>query len=99
MDTKWKRLIDDPNKNYGISQSDMYQMYAYSKKYRANDIWLLYPETKEMNNSNKLVFESLTNEVFPTRIHLFFVSLKEIEKSMNELYMEAMRYERVDFAI
>ena len=32
MDTKWKRLTDDPYANYGIAQSDMYQMYAYAKK-------------------------------------------------------------------
>ena len=34
MDTKWKNLINNERKNYGISQSDMYQMYAYSKKYK-----------------------------------------------------------------
>lgn len=33
MDTKWKNLIDNERKNYGMSQADMYQMYAYSKKY------------------------------------------------------------------
>lgn len=31
MDTKWKKLINNERINYGISQSDMYQMYAYSK--------------------------------------------------------------------
>ena len=30
------------NKN-GISQSDMYQMYSYAKRYHANHVWLLYP--------------------------------------------------------
>jgi len=99
IDTKWKKLSDNPKDNYGISQPDMYQMYAYSKKYNATDIWLLYPETKEMNNTRKLVFESLMNEVFPTRIHLYFVNLKDIENNMRELYTEAINYERVDFAI
>ena len=28
MDTKWKRLNHNPLTNYGISQADMYQMYA-----------------------------------------------------------------------
>ena len=40
MDTKWKRLNRNPASNYGISQADMYQMYAYSKKYHTPDIWL-----------------------------------------------------------
>ena len=32
LDTKWKSLVDNERVNYGISQADMYQMYAYSKK-------------------------------------------------------------------
>ena len=45
MDTKWKRLNNNPSSNYGISQSDMYQMYAYQKKYgsKAKSVTLLYP--------------------------------------------------------
>ena len=50
LDTKWK-LIDQEqsNKNYGISQADMYQLFAYGKKYidRRGDMTpqlvLLYP--------------------------------------------------------
>ncbi len=38
LDTKWKSLVGNPRVNYGISQSDMYQMYAYSKKYRTSKI-------------------------------------------------------------
>ena len=30
MDTKWK-VLSDAKANYGISQADMYQMYAYQK--------------------------------------------------------------------
>jgi 5-methylcytosine-specific restriction enzyme subunit McrC len=34
IDTKWKLLNEnDVNRNYGIAQSDMYQLYAYGKKY------------------------------------------------------------------
>ncbi|MBR3638841.1 MAG: McrC family protein [Lachnospiraceae bacterium] len=93
MDTKWKKLVNDSRCNYGIAQADMYQMYAYSKKYNSTDIWLLYPESPDMNNSTKYLFESLDNEIFPTRIHLFFVNLKEIEKSMEKLFEEATCYD------
>ena len=48
-----------------------------------------------MNNSTKYLFESLDNEIFPTKIHLFFVNLKEIEKSMEKLFEEATCYERM----
>lgn len=40
LDTKWKILADSMS-NYGISQADMYQMYAYQKKYGANHVTLV----------------------------------------------------------
>lgn len=42
-DTKWKLLCDDSSVNYGIATGDMYQMYAYQKRYRAKTILLVYP--------------------------------------------------------
>lgn len=42
IDTKWKRL--DPQKtHFGVSQADMYQMYAYGKEYSSPLTILLYP--------------------------------------------------------
>lgn len=42
VDTKWKRL--DPAKPHGnVSQSDVYQAYAYGKEYRSPRVILLYP--------------------------------------------------------
>lgn len=44
-DTKWKILNDNPKENYGISQSDMYQLYAYGTKYEeCQQLYLIYPE-------------------------------------------------------
>lgn len=44
-DTKWKVLDQNlSSKNYLISQSDMYQLYAYGKKYLSNNLILIYPE-------------------------------------------------------
>lgn len=44
IDTKWKRLHNDPKQNYGISQADMYQMYAYHTRYKkVKTVVLLYP--------------------------------------------------------
>jgi len=87
LDTKWKKLIPNERKNYGISQADMYQMYAYSKKYGASDIWVLYPETKEMNNGKEYTFSSSVSEDDRTTVHLFFVNIGEnqIGGSMEEL--------------
>ncbi len=42
IDTKWKRL--DPGKtNLGVVESDIYQMLAYARAYRARHLVLLYP--------------------------------------------------------
>lgn len=81
IDTKWKRLIDNERKNYGILQADMYQMYAYSKKYETPEIWLLYPVSDEMRDHKEIKFESGDGTV--VRIH--FVDVMNIEDNLNEL--------------
>lgn len=81
MDTKWKRLIDNERKNYGILQADMYQMYAYSKKYETPEIWILYPVNDEMRDHKEIKFESGDGTV--VRIH--FVDVTNIEENLNEL--------------
>ena len=78
LDTKWKNLINNEKKNYGISQSDMYQMYAYSKKYKTSEIWLLYPINDEMRNSKPIKFDSEDG----TTVNLFFVDVANIEDSL-----------------
>lgn len=42
LDTKWKRLKPD-KVNDGVTSADIYQMHAYSSRYNALDVILLYP--------------------------------------------------------
>lgn len=61
MDTKWKLINGNSRaKNYGISQSDMYQLYAYGHKYLTGDkkLMLIYP----MNESFKVPLSKFTYE-------------------------------------
>lgn len=81
MDTKWKRLINNERKNYGISQADMYQMYAYSKKYETSEIWLLYPLNEELREHGDIAFDSGDG----TRVRVFFVDVAKVEESLEEL--------------
>ncbi|MBX0358353.1 McrC family protein [Halobacillus sp. Nhm2S1] len=81
---QWKILRNQPRKNYGISQSDMYQMYAYSKKYNTPEIWLLYPLTDEMD-SGYISFYSNKNEDIETIVRVFFVDVSNIEESLEVL--------------
>ncbi len=61
MDTKWK-ILKANKVNYGISQADMYQMYAYQKKYSSEsttkNITLIYPQTDEFSANDRLTFKS-----------------------------------------
>ena len=86
MDTKWKNLISDSRKNYGISREDMYQMYAYSKKYDTPEIWLLYPINDEMRDCEEIVFDAGEQEK-NTIVRAFFIDLDptKIENSFNDL--------------
>ena len=47
LDTKWKEINGRESGagpgNYGIEQADLYQLYAYGKKYAADDLFLIYP--------------------------------------------------------
>lgn len=44
FDTKWKQINgQDRTGSYGIEQADLYQLYAYGKKYAADDLFLVYP--------------------------------------------------------
>ncbi len=75
MDTKWKRLNRNTASNYGISQADMYQMYAYSKKYHTPDIWLIYPISDEVRDLPSISFNAIENETCNVSVNVFFVDL------------------------
>ena len=50
MDTKWKRINAANRENkYGLSQSDLYQMYAYGQKYMTGEgrMALVYPRSSD----------------------------------------------------
>ena len=84
MDTKWKALFDNEYKNYGISQADMYQMYAYSKKYNTPEIWLLYPMNDEMRGHKPIEFLSIDNNS-ETHVNVHFIDLEHIEDNLDDL--------------
>jgi 5-methylcytosine-specific restriction enzyme subunit McrC len=79
LDTKWK-LLTDSARNKGISQSDMYQMYAYSKKYEAEGIVLVYPNSNLINRTN-ISFASDDN----VKVSVSFIDLRNVEGSISKL--------------
>ncbi len=86
MDTKWKRLNRNPSANYGISQADMYQMYAYSKKYHTPNIWLIYPLNDDVRDLDPLSFNAIKNEMMNVSVKVFFVDLNDYKSSLESFY-------------
>jgi len=71
-DTKWKIIKEEKD----ISQSDMYQLFAYGKKYANQTLYLIYP--RDGTEQPKL------NYCYETGLHLkvlFFDVLKNWEQS------------------
>lgn len=78
-DTKWK-LLDKRKDNYGILPADMYQMYVYQKKYKAENVTLIYPMTDDIpNNDIQYRFE----DGFVVRIR--FVDLLDIKTDLGKI--------------
>lgn len=82
LDTKWK-LLSDNSRNSGISQSDMYQMYAYSKKYDADGIVLLYPHSDNVSRS-EFRYTSDDN----VNVDVSFIDLRNADSSIANLIVK-----------
>ena len=67
LDAKWKRINEDgDNLKHGISQADMYQLFAYGKKYGCKQVALVYPKTEQFQKELQYKFdEELSLFCFP----------------------------------
>ena len=86
LDTKWKLLSDNARYN-GISQTDMYQMYAYQKKYDAKSVTLIYPRTDKVNAEKDIAYSDKDGVTVKVKfVDLFNVteSLKAIIKDFSQ---------------
>lgn len=83
MDTKWK-VLADAKANYGISQADMYQMYAYQKKYKSESVTLLYPLTEKVEQSKGIEFLSNDGVLIKVR----FIDLFNLTPSLDIIIQE-----------
>ena len=67
LDTKWKRINGEgSDPKHGISQADMYQLFAYGKKYGCKQVALVYPKTEQFKKKLCYKFdEKLSLFCFP----------------------------------
>ena len=75
-DAKWKNInINDTNT---LTQSDFYQLYAYSKIYGVNKVKLFYPRNENFNYEE---FEGEKYKYFDgTEIEILYVDMKKLAK-------------------
>lgn len=82
-DTKYKKLKEDDSK-YGVSQQDLYQMFAYSRRYGTPEITLIYPMT---NNVKPHTLELPDN----TRVNIRTINLeRNIQKEITTIESEVV---------
>lgn len=93
LDTKWKNLINDKSKNYGISQGDMYQMFAYAKKYNAQEVWLLYPLNAETINIQPETYTDEENLKFCQNI----ITYKDEDITVNIAFVDLSKEDKEYF--
>ena len=83
-DTKWKIITEDKH----ISQADMYQMYAYHKKYNPECVTLLYPKSDNTSAVTKR-FASLDNVIVNVRFIDMFSAEDEIHKIAEDIMLSS----------
>lgn len=72
IDTKYKRLKPEQVR-YGVSEADIYQMLAYSVRFRCGRSMLLYPAAVRSGKS-QTAYSILD---FPTTIHIHTIDLRQ----------------------
>ncbi|MCK8045319.1 McrC family protein [Shewanella sp. 1CM18E] len=78
MDTKWKTLDDNKangTDKYGVSQSDIYQMFAYGHNYLSGEgeMLLIYPMHEGLKEPVELPFEFTNLQGMPAQLRLWVV--------------------------
>ena len=81
-DTKWK-ILSQEKQNYGISQSDMYQIFAYLAKYQCKRGFLIYPKIKDCKDTlenlelifKPEIFNKDKQEANPAKLTLCFFNV------------------------
>ena len=84
LDTKWK-LLDAQKPNWGISQADMYQMFAYQKKYSAKSVTLLYPQCANQPALEVCDLRASDRVLVRVRFVDLFAPEKSLQKISNDL--------------
>lgn len=79
-DTKWK-LLDEDKTHQGVSQADMYQLFAYGKKYRnprCEELYLIYPKSQLVAKEACYSFNETFCDDSSLKLQIVFFDLENI---------------------
>ena len=90
LDAKWKRINDDDSDlKHGISQADMYQLFAYGKKYGCKLVALVYPKTEDFGSTLLYRFDKeLSLVCFPFDVMKPEQSVRQIIEYLSQEQIE-----------
>lgn len=95
IDTKYK-ILDSSKPYFDVSQSDIYQMFAYAKKFGCDKIVLLYPWDENLRDKSSgtdiLEVYSFDNN---SKLYIATVNLKRDLRNKNELEKLKMEFENL----
>lgn len=91
IDCKWKLISsEDARWNYNISQADMYQLYAYGKKYidhRCEKLILLFPKNEKFTTPLSPFFYEIIEDRWLQLFVIPFDLTMDLETSVNTVML------------
>lgn len=65
-DTKWK-LLNEADRKLGVSNSDMYQLYAYAGRYKVPRLQLIYPKQAGLFSHYNFTLQAINSPILTVR--------------------------------
>ncbi|WP_313697680.1 5-methylcytosine restriction system specificity protein McrC [Pantoea sp.] len=65
-DTKWK-LLNEADRKLGVSNSDMYQLYAYAGRYKVPHLQLIYPKQAGLFSHYNFTLQGINSPILTVR--------------------------------
>ena len=84
LDAKWKEIDGEDKPKHGISESDVYQLYSYGRKFGCATVALIYPKTRKFASSLRYEFQDRMAGQ-PLALHCIPFDVTQSEASVGEI--------------
>lgn len=88
LDTKWKHLkSDEEDSTNGVSQGDIYQLYAYAHRYKCPENILLFPQVTGVSSKSYSIIQGYCSH----KIRVEFVKLNRDLKAEGKSFRDELK--------